>query len=1030
MSVPASRLIRASAGSGKTFALTTHFLRLLAAGEEPASICAITFTRAAAGEILERLCQRLVRAIESEENLRDLSRHLDRTIEHQDGVAMLRRLLDSLDRLNISTIDALLHRVATAFALALEFPPGWRTLEPEHDEALREQALEHALASSNQAELALLIEALIGKPSLAPRKAVLEAMRNAAHRVRSVPEDEPWESLRPGLRPLSEEKLADAIDALEHMELPVTAAGGRNKTWQKAVANLVDSLRERRYDDAIAMGLVQRALEESPKFARVEMSRHHLWVLRPIVRHLSAVVRQRVFGRSIALRDLARRYLESENALKRRHRLLRFDDIPPLLVRGEVMGNLPELGERLDLTIRHLLLDEFQDTSVIQLRLLLPVLDEILSSDDGRTCLIVGDAKQSLYTWRDAEPSLLDALGQRYGDRLRLESLTMSFRSSQVVLDAVNGVFGHLRTNPALASAPEAGGAWQDRFQEHEAFHREMPGRVCLTEVSGPSEDDDEDNPLLAAAVQRVQEIRRGAPWASIGVIVRTNKAIRPIVDALRRRGITASEEGGSTLCDTRPVACVIALLRLALHPHDSAARMLVGTSPLGAAVGLLDPLDAREGARVAAQVRAQVARHGLAPWLVRIRNSLASSMVQHEHARFEQLIDLAGAFDAGTSPRLEVFLEMVDSRRSDLPAMHPVRVMTTHHAKGLEFDAVILCELDKSIEPKEHGVIFERPDPLGPVSGAMRMPAKDESLFCGERMGRIIESHRQQCIEEALCVLYVAMTRARSSLDLFIGPPPKDPGAITHAWILREALAPESAKEGGGPGVLFSLGDDSWMDAPEKDEAGAAPRAVEIRLRSRRKRPAARLGVRAASRPAAPLAPATILRPSGDTGARVGSIVHALFERVAWIDDFDVDDDELLRIARMISPDVADVGLDLFRRALTSKTLRRMLSRPDEACELWRERPFVVRVEEPTPTLVSGRFDRVHVFREGSRVERAIILDFKTDREDEASLRQRYDAQMSSYRSALAQMLALPSDRIACALVAIPDGTIIEMEP
>jgi len=1026
MSMPPSRLISASAGSGKTYALTTHFLALLGCGEDPASICAITFTRAAAGEILERLCQRLVDAIEHEDRRADISRDLGWRVSCDDARAMLRWLLDSLDRLNISTIDALLHRLATASALGLDFPPAWGMLEPEQDEWLREQALEHAMSSSKRGELSALIEALIGKPSLSPRQAVLKVMREAAHRVRGVPGEEPWESLRPRLQPLSDEQLGEAIDALERMNLPLTKSGKPRISWQKAVASLVESLRNRRYDDAIKMKLVQRALEEYPKFDRVEMDADHLRCLRPIARHLRAIVLHRVYRRSIALRDLAHRYLESEDTLKRGHRLLRFDDIPPLLVRADVMGNLPELGERLDLSIRHLLLDEFQDTSIIQLRLLLPVLDEILSSDDGRTCLIVGDAKQSLYTWRDAEPGLLRAVGERYQDRLEHVSLDLSYRSSQVVLNAVNQVFGTLQTNNALHSAPEAARVWQERFHAHRAA-RQIDGQVRLIETPA-ADGNDEDRPHLAVCVGRVCEIRERAPWASIGIIVRTNKAIRPIVDALRRRGIAASEEGGSTLCDTRPVACAIALLRLALHPLDNAARMLVGTSPLGPAVGLLDPLDERQGTRIASQVRAQVARHGLAPWLVEIRERLASSMVEEEHARFEQLIDLAGAFDAGTSPRLEAFLEMVDTRKIDLPSMHPVRVMTAHHAKGLEFDAVILCELDGSIEPKERGLILERTDPLGPVSGATRVPTKDELPFCDQRLRQIYDAHRQRCIEEALCVLYVAMTRARRSLDMIIAPPPKDPGAITHAWILREALAGEPSEEDDDSGVLFSLGDDSWMDATREEDPEPAPRAVEIRLRSRGRRPSARLSMRAASRPSGPPTPAAILRPTGETGAQIGSIVHALFERVAWIEDFEADDDDLLQVARAVSPEHAQAGLELFRRALQSESLAHVLSRPKGECELWRERPFVVRIEEPTATLVSGRFDRVHVFREEGRAMRAMILDFKTDREDEASLRERYHAQMDTYRLALAQMLDLPSDCITCALVAIPEGTIIEM--
>ncbi len=1034
MNRPRSRIISASAGSGKTYTLATHALGLLATDEDPASICAITFTRAAAGEILERICQRLVRAIEDNDAREDLSRSLGRRVSQTDAEVMLRRLLDALDRLNISTIDALLHRIASAFALSLDMPPGWSVLEPEQDDLLRERALEATLSAVGLDELATLIEDLVGKPTLSPpRKTVLNGLRDAAHRVRDVPDDEPWESFRPDLHPLSEAMLDVAIDALERMSLPVTREGRPHKVWQSGVQKLVASLRERRFDDAMQLGLVKKALEPWPTFARIEMSNEHLRVLAPILCHLQAIVMHRIFDRTIALRDLSRRYLACEDALKRQELKLRFDDIPPLLLRADAMGNLPELGERLDLRIRHLLLDEFQDTSIIQLRLLMPVLDEILSSDDERTCLIVGDAKQSLYTWRDAEPALLDAVGAQY-PQLERASLDLSYRSSQVVLDTVNRVFGRIGSCNAMGTARDAAQAWQGRFSPHTAA-KELAGRVRLIEVRNTGKENEDS--VRKACVQRVREIRAGAPWASIGVIVRTNKAIRPIVDELRQQGIAASEEGGSTLCDTRPVACTVALLRLALYPHDSAARMLVGTSPLGPTVGLLDPLDHTQGARVASQVRARIARHGLVSWLAEIQRQLASSMVPEEHARFEQLIDLAGAFDAGTSPRLDAFLEMVDARRVELPSLHPVRVMTVHHAKGLEFDAVILCELDESIEPKGRGLIFERRKPLDPATGVIRTPTKDELPFCDKRLQRVYEDYRQRCIEEALCVLYVAMTRARHSLDMFIEYVSEEKSqsrAISHARILRETLGESQTTSEPSPAdscrVLHAAGDDSWMETAceEKDEVPEV-REVEIHLRTRSMRPTVRLAVRAASRPAEISAPASILRPGGDTGARIGSIVHALFERVAWIEDFDDDEEELLRVARTISPAHAEAGVDLFRRAMSSKVLQELLARPSEACELWRERPFVVRIENPSPVLLSGRFDRVHIFLASGRPRRAIIFDFKTDREDEASLRKRYHEQMAGYRTALSQMLDLAPDRIRCTLVSIPAGTIIEMD-
>ena len=110
-----NEVIRASAGTGKTFALSNRFLRLLASGAECETILATTFTRKAAGEILDRIVQRLAKAALNEDEATILAQQLDWKMDKLRAQDLLRELIENLHRLQISTLDAFFYRIAQSF---------------------------------------------------------------------------------------------------------------------------------------------------------------------------------------------------------------------------------------------------------------------------------------------------------------------------------------------------------------------------------------------------------------------------------------------------------------------------------------------------------------------------------------------------------------------------------------------------------------------------------------------------------------------------------------------------------------------------------------------------------------------------------------------------------------------------------------------------------------------------------------------------------------------------------------------------
>lgn len=212
---------------------------------------------------------------------------------------------------------------------------------------------------------------------------------------------------------------------------------------------------------------------------------------------------------------------------------------------------------------------------------------------------------------------------------------------------------------------------------------------------------------------------------ARVGVLVRTNKQIPRLIYELKRLGIEASEEGGSPLMDAPPVATAVSLLQLADFPGDSAAAFHVATSPLGKALNLGTPIGARRAREVSALIRTRLMTEGYAGLLRWVLVVCGTQMDQRGFARFNQLIDLAPTFDDRAGTRPSEFVRLARETRTADPSRNSVRVMSIHKSRGLEFDAVVLPDLDRTWSLRSDGFLIDRNDPFGPLTAATRYPTE-----------------------------------------------------------------------------------------------------------------------------------------------------------------------------------------------------------------------------------------------------------------------------------------------------------------
>lgn len=825
-------LIRASAGSGKTFQLTTRYLGLLARGASPERILATTFTRKAAGEIQGRVLLRLAGAVLDPKAAAQLGEAMELPSFGQETArVLLVETIRKLGRLRIATFDSFFGSLARAYAFELGIPARAVIVPDDLDDRLRERAVGRMLAAMGKEAAVELFRLLSrGRLDQAVSRKLLDLLRGLGQVFLESPE-RAWKT--PLLSPreaLQRPSFAEACAAIAARLSSVRDEGGARvaSAIDKDLASLVAP------DLAALAGssLVRAALTDEPTYYKKPLPDGVVEAYRALAEHLAIELSGRLWESTSALWDFLAAFDAHYRAVKQDAAALRFEDIPRALAQGGTGGearfSLDDLALRLDGRLDHLLFDEFQDTSLAQWMLLETLVDEVRASFDGsRTLLVVGDRKQAIYGFRGGVAGIFDALGE-HEHPLTIASLDRSYRSSPVVIDFVNRLFEPIADNPALLSHPRATAEFSADFRRHEAARHDLPGYVELSVSPPPSEQRAAAiaTATLRAGCDRVVKILdafRGADGVvavdapTVGVLVRTNRAVRRVMHELRRRGIEASEEGGNSLADTPVVAALLALCTLADHPGDTVAQFHVATSPLGATLEprLTFATPAAEVGTLARTLRRRLLSEGYGETMQRLVEALLPEVTAHEEERLAALVEIAYAYEPFATLRPRDFVAHVKRKKVEDPRAAPVRVMTVHQSKGLEFDAVVLCELETAMVPTNRSpVLVSRRSALAPIDRVSRAAPKDERALI-PALDEMADDADAREMVQSLALLYVAVTRPVHALYVIVAPvgdrEKKGPGK-TFAAALRHGLAP--AVDAAPSAVLFTLGDPGWARA------------------------------------------------------------------------------------------------------------------------------------------------------------------------------------------------------------------------
>jgi ATP-dependent helicase/nuclease subunit A len=833
-------VLEASAGTGKTRVLVERYVNLLRAGVDPDNILAITFTRKAAAEMRERIIDRLREA--SRLSTADLARWRD--------------LKDRVGDIAISTIDAFCLSLLREFPLEADVDPGFDLADETDVPRLVDESLDHALRiaraiARDDDDVALVfaqlgerrlrggLGALLGRRLVGARtlRRYLErgprdltaavACERAANRLREV-----LTGVRGGLRlflldgPRRRPQfamLAADITRLTDAASPAWSdLTGRH--LQAGFRALIDRLRayfmtqDGRPREKTFAGTGFNADDcDSPdawkrhRQAAFEIAPLVADTIRAFRRDLNVVMSRgvwRVFRITLA------QYQRTLDA----HALL---DFPGVLERAlSLLRGMDEFAQsrfQLEARYRHVLVDEFQDTSGVQWALVSELVrswgEGMGAADDAiaPSIFIVGDRKQSIYGFRDAEVGLIDEAAS-FIEALRGEgdprrAITVSFRAEPALLAFVNDLFDSI----------EKAESRQDRFRydDRDRFPIDANGAAPASDQGGPADQQSAlgivagasvtaSADLVAAEIVRLLEtatvrdratgVRRGARPADVAVLFRARDSHREFEKALERRGVSTYVYKGLGFFDADEIQDAVALLRYLADPLSNlrAAAFLrsrvvrlsdaaVAKLAPGIARALIDdaPPDAaaqfgRDDAAVFDEVRRAIQRW--LSWVDRMTPlallttilaetayslEIQGSRERQAYENLKKLRGIVGRFQNrgyATLSRVADHLDKLavgDESNASIDAVDSVSLMTVHAAKGLEFPIVFVVNLGRG---------------TGGGRGPVRVGgdgAGEASVAIADYQSEADEDAAARDREETKRLLYVALTRARDRLYL-----------------------------------------------------------------------------------------------------------------------------------------------------------------------------------------------------------------------------------------------------------------------
>ena len=818
----------ASAGSGKTYALVRHYLQSVLKSDNPEkyqSILAITFTNKAAQEMKTRVLKQLeefssekilVEPTELFLEIVESSGTTKQTIQ-QRATQTLSHILQHYGHFSITTIDSLTHQIARTFSRDLGLSSSFE-LMLETDQFL-EQAVDFLIEQTgeNKKQTKILTDFVIQKAKDNRSWDISYDLNNIASLVYN-------ENHYQQFRQMSNKTWTDFLHLQKQIQIQmaegVEVINNRSKSLHEKIINLhIDeaSFSHRELLNQLEKGQSsnpssipskrlrsqnqnQQLLKKSAsQYERDALSRLQSdideWIDEVAHQQNKQTLLELIERQRVPLSTLHAIYQTTQELQEKQDTRL-LSGLNPLLY--ETINGMPTpfIYERLGVKYTNFYIDEFQDTSVLQWKNLIPLLENATGSTDS-TVLLVGDAKQSIYRWRGGYPEQFMRLtmGETpFSISPEAIKLPRNYRSQDTIVTTNNSLF---KQAASKLRTPD----YQNLFIEgaNQETNNKPGGAVTFTFVDGDTLDEREPNYLEAIHQHIIECETRNYKRNEICVLVRTRNQGVLVTEYLAQQEIDVISAETLLLSQSTTVNVLLSWIRLRLNPSDEVSRKVI-----------LDYFRADE------QDAYDWDRHGLNKPIKHFVEQINTDKHAFSFKRFaganlyeavEYTIDAFG-MTPNLCPYLSGFLEEIteytkikatsdrgflshwegvkDRRSIRLTSKNnAVEVMTIHKAKGLEFPIVIFPFAETKIyatQPTTHWLDVSQREFAG--FSSLLVGLNKEFSETSDENQAIYEAARETQVLDALNILYVAMTRPEKELHIISYDPKKTSNTYADLFV------------------------------------------------------------------------------------------------------------------------------------------------------------------------------------------------------------------------------------------------------
>ena len=810
---------KASAGTGKTYTLAAYYIGLLLSGEDYRSILAITFTNKATAEMSERILTYLYAISQGEEKafldrvrsfmLRDA--HMpDSELARRAG-ACFRRMLADYDNMHVMTIDAFLQTLLSGLASIVHTSAGTSTeLDIDHvvkiavdqlvttdltDENLRiiERYSHFKLTQDTSWDIRSSLRGL-AKLLYDEKAQILDANNAINFDAESIAQrretiEKQWTN-HPGVK-----RAREIVAALDSMDLSMPN-GSRIKQGVENIRKSLDNPKTisskkdwfRGMSDGYWADMMAGKWTKVPQTA-IDLADEGTRLIRSLRTTYNTIQLTTAMSRDLelmaSLQHIIQRNLsEANTALLARTASILSDALKE--------GDADFILEKAGIRYRHVLMDEFQDTSRLQWNVIERLLMDVLASE-GHTLLIVGDIKQSIYRWRNGDWHIMDDLGlpgnaltnERINERFT--SLTKNFRSSEEVVKFNLSLFKYIvdhyaeevekvdETEQKLIRRIYDEGFEEAQLARFYQADKKPGGYVCFRTFE-PEARKEETKTKMAMEMFRTMEqlLKDGMQPSDLLILVRSGKTDFPLLTRLHSSldptdypNLTKTpivSERSFLLEASTAVNVIIAALRVVQDKTDDVAAKQV--------------LMYAEKPDIIEQIHAKVSKrtplYEAVSELVSLLLTDNGRYEGEETAYINCLLDNTREYVHSYGSRMADFLEYWDDtlHEKSIPAstIGAIRIMTIHKSKGLQAQTIFLPFCNWSLD-KPSDLLW------CPVAEELQAGNDHVPISCGEEMAD--SAYRQAYEEELQCarvdslnMLYVAVTRAEDNLYIYTDNP------------------------------------------------------------------------------------------------------------------------------------------------------------------------------------------------------------------------------------------------------------------